>query len=113
MNFEDARTIFMIITDMINVKMNYKGKYKENLKCKRCNEADEDTLHIFNCKEDEDINRTIKEKKSIERLLRNNSLQEVANVARKAIKRREEEPQPPKSGHTAQLEELSPLDGGE
>merc|ERR1739840_37261 len=72
MNFEDARTIFMIITDMINVKMNYKGKYKENLKCKRCNEADEDTLHMFNCKEDEDINRTIKEKKSIERLLRNN-----------------------------------------
>ena len=114
MNFEDARTIFMIITDMINVKMNYKGKYKENLKCKRCNEADEDTLHIFNCKEDEDINRTIKEKKSIERLLRNNSLQEVAKVARKAIKRREEEPQPPKSGSTAQLEEeLSPLDGGE
>ena len=114
MNFEDARTIFMIITDMINVKMNYKGKYKENLKCKRCNEADEDTLHIFNCKEDEDINRTIKEKKSIEILLRNNSLQEVAKVARKAIKRREEEPQPPKSGSTAQLEEeLSPLDGGE
>ena len=114
MKFEDARTIFMIITNMINVKMNYKNTHKEDLQCRRCNAAEEDTLHIFTCKEDTDIHEKIRRKDTVENILNSNSLEEVAMVAKKAIERREEEPLP-KSGHTtAQLDrELSPPDGGQ
>lgn len=114
MKFEDARTIFMIITNMINVKMNYKNTHKEDLQCRRCNASEEDTLHIFTCKEDIDIHEKIKEKDTVESILNSNSLEEVAEVAKKAIERREEEPLPKRSAkNTAQLDrELSPLDGG-
>ena len=34
-HFEEARTIFMMLTRMIDVKANYKNKYR-NLECEIC-----------------------------------------------------------------------------
>ena len=45
LHFDEARAIFMMLTRMIDIKSNYKNKYK-NIECETCNIA-ENTLHQF------------------------------------------------------------------
>ena len=47
-HYEEARAIFMMITRMIDVKANYKNKYR-NLECEIC-KVEENTEHLFKCK---------------------------------------------------------------
>ena len=47
-NFEEARAIFMMLTRMIDVKANFKNKYR-NLECEICR-VEENTQHLLNAK---------------------------------------------------------------
>ncbi len=47
-HFELARAIFMMLTRMIDVKANFKYKYKK-LECETC-KVEENTQHLFKCK---------------------------------------------------------------
>ncbi len=51
MSRKEASTIFKARTCMIKVKMNYKNKFKNNLKCRMCKEENETQQHVMeNCK---------------------------------------------------------------
>ena len=57
-NFEEARAIFMMLTRMIDVKANFKNKYR-NLECEICR-VEENTQHLFKCKKYHGLNENIK-----------------------------------------------------
>ena len=61
-HYEEARAIFMMITRMIDVKANYKNKYR-NLECEIC-KVKENIEHLFKCKKYHDLNEKTKEKHS-------------------------------------------------
>ena len=86
-NFEEARAIFMMLTRMIDVKANYKNKYR-NLECEICR-IEENTQHLFKCKKYHDLNRNIKGELSQKYILRKNSLQDIASVLKEIISRQE------------------------
>ena len=52
---KEAQQIFLIRARMIDVKNNYKGKYKNNLECDQCKkkniQINETQEHILNCME--------------------------------------------------------------
>ena len=61
-HYEEARTIFMMITIMINGTANYKNTYR-NLEREIC-KVEENTEHLFKCKKYHDLNEKSKEKHS-------------------------------------------------
>ena len=87
-NFEEARAIFMMLTRMIDVKTNFKNKYK-NLECDVC-KTEENTHHIFKCKKYQDVNEKIKGE-SIKEVLKNNNENEIAMVTKEIIRRKANE----------------------
>ena len=88
LHFEEARAIFMMLTRMIDVKANFKNKYR-NLECEICHE-EENTQHLFRCKKYEDLNRYIKGE-TLQSTLRNNKEIDIANVLKEIIKRKDKE----------------------
>ena len=88
LHFEDARAIFMMLTRMIDVKSNFKNKYK-NLDCETCS-VEENTQHLFKCKKYQDLNRKIKGE-TIQEVLRNNSEIDIAIFLKKVIRSRDKE----------------------
>merc|ERR1711915_984680 len=58
LHFDEARVIFMMLTRMIDIKSNYKNKYK-NIDCETCN-IEENTLHLFKCKKYLHMNKEFK-----------------------------------------------------
>ena len=70
-NFKTARTIFMVYSDMIEVKANYKGSHK-NTKCEACNKDEETTEHLIKCPKYEDITKELKNKSSVRNLMKEN-----------------------------------------
>ena len=63
------------LTIMIDVKANFKNKYK-NLDCETCS-VEESTQHLFKCKKYQDLNGKIKGE-TIQEVLRNNSEIDIA-----------------------------------
>ena len=88
LKFEDARIIFKLRTNMIEVKANYKNKHAGQLNCEMCKLVEETTQHLFECSEYKDINKRIIVKKTIEATLRENRIEDIANVIRKILERR-------------------------
>ena len=93
-HFEEARAIFMMLTRMVDVKANYKNKYK-NLECETCT-VEENTQHIFKCKKYHDLNGKIKGE-TLQEILKNNNEDDIAKlmkeiIARKDNEKRENEP---------------------
>ena len=106
LNFEDARVIFMIAARMIKVKNNFKNMHKD-LKCDKCDEKVEDTLHLLECKEYENLNKAIKTMPSVTETLKCNTTEKVATVVKHILSIREGHPIP-----SAQKTGLIPLDRG-
>ena len=88
-HFEEARAIFMMLTRMIDVKANFKNKYR-NLECEICR-IEENTQHLFKCKKYHDLNGNIKGE-TLTEVLKENSIQDIASVLKKssADKKQEE-----------------------
>ena len=85
-HFEEARAIFMMLTRMIDVKANFKNKYR-NLECEICR-IEENTQHLFKCKKYHDLNGNIKGE-TLTEVLRKNSIQDIASVLKEIISRQE------------------------
>ena len=88
LDFEDARTIFELRTNMIKVKANYKNEYTGQIKCEWCKDEDETTQHIFKCKEYEDIHKEINVENSVEETLMRNNIEKTALITRKIMEKR-------------------------
>ena len=60
LHFEEARAIFMMLTRMIDIKSNFKNKYRNrNLECEICS-LEDNTQHLFKCKRYHDLNEKSK-----------------------------------------------------
>ena len=57
LNFEDAKTIFKLRTNMIETKANYSNGYKGQIICDQCKVKEETTQHLFECNKYEDIHK--------------------------------------------------------
>ena len=90
LNFEDAKTIFELRSNMTRVKANFKNDHKGQIKCEFCKDKDETTQHIYECKEYEHIQKYIKIKNNVEETLRINNLAKLANITRKIMETRKE-----------------------
>ena len=51
LTFEDTIEMMKLRLNMIEVKCNYKGMYKNNLRCDVCKSRDDTTEHILQCKQ--------------------------------------------------------------
>ena len=87
-HFEEARAIFMMLTRMIDVKANFKNKYK-NLECEVC-KVEENTQHLFKCKRYQDLNGKI-EGETLQEVIRNNREEDIAKMIKEIIKRKDNE----------------------
>ena len=89
-HFEEARAIFMMVTRMIDVKSNFKNKYRNlGLECEIC-KVEENTQHLFKCKKYYDLNEKIKGE-TLQEILKNNNEEDIANVMKKIIGRKDDE----------------------
>ena len=88
LHFEEARAIFMMLTRMIDVKANFKNKYK-NLECEVC-KVEENTQHLFKCKRYQDLNGKI-EGETLQEVIRNNREEDIAKMIKEIIKRKDNE----------------------
>ena len=88
LHFEEARAIFMMLTRMIDVKANFKNKYK-NLECDTC-KVEENTHHLFKCERYHDLNRNIKGE-TLQEVLNNNNEDKIAKFIKEIIERKTNE----------------------
>ena len=51
LKIEDKRLMFRIRNRLIDVKSNYRGKYKDDMTCRLCKVTEESQLHLFSCTE--------------------------------------------------------------
>ena len=49
LNFNRERMIFLLKSNMIETKANFKGQFLNNLKCEICGKEQETTQHLFEC----------------------------------------------------------------
>ena len=49
LNFNEARMIFLLKSNMIETKANFKGQFLNDLKCEICGKEEETTQHLFEC----------------------------------------------------------------
>ena len=88
LHFEEARAIFMMLTRMIDVKANYKNKYK-SLECETC-KVEENTHHLFKCERYHDLNKNIKGE-TLQEVLKHNNEEEIAKIMKEIIERKNNE----------------------
>ena len=84
--FDEARAIFMMLTRMIDVKANFKNKYR-NLECEICR-VEENTQHLFKCKKYHGLNENIKGE-TLPEVLQKNSIHNIASLLKEIISRQE------------------------
>ena len=87
-NFKNARQIFMILSDMIEVKTNYKGSHKNTI-CEICKTKEENTQHLIECEGYKDITKDLKGRGSIEDILKMNTAGKITQKLEKIMNRRE------------------------
>ena len=90
LKYKDARTIFELRTNMIKVKANFKNEHAGQIMCELCQEKDETTQHIFECKENENLLKEINVKENTEETLKTNKLEKIAESTRMIMERRKE-----------------------
>ena len=88
LHFDEARAIFMMLTRMIDIKSNYKNKYK-NIECETC-KIEENTLHLFKCKKYLDMNKEFKGE-TLQEIITKNKEGDTAKFLKEIIRRHEKE----------------------
>ena len=103
---DDAQTIFKLKCRVTEVKVNFKGKYDDELECRACGIEEESQKHIIMCKalnENKEVenlnyenifNGTVKEKLKIATMFKEN-LKILENIKKWKISRSEKEQQIP------------------
>ena len=90
LKFEDARILFMAKAGMLDLRANYKNKYKDGLECKTCVGKVENTQHIFECPAYEEVFKKLKGTNSLSEIMKRNRPEEVADSIKEIMKLREE-----------------------
>ena len=91
LKFDNASTIFMAVSGMLDLKANYRQKHLRGWNCDMCkNNKEENTQHIFECSAYEDLTKELKDRSSLQEILRKNETEKVAETIRKIISRRDE-----------------------
>ena len=88
LHHEEARAIFMMITRMIDVKANFKNKYR-NIECEIC-KVEENTEHLFKCQKYIDLNEKIRGG-TLQEILKINKEDDIAKIIKEIIKRKNNE----------------------
>ena len=89
LNFKEAKMIFLLKTNMIETKRNFKGKYPNNLKCEICEKKEETTQHLFECEGYTEIRRNIVVKDTPMETLTENSMEAMAGVLERIKEKKE------------------------
>merc|ERR1712179_702172 len=82
LNFNEARMIFLLKSNMIETKANFKGQFINNLKCEICGK-EENTQHLFKCEGYTDIRKNIRIEDTPMKTLRRNNIKTIAEVLNK------------------------------
>ena len=90
LNFKEARIIFLLKTNMIEAKANYRFQYPENQICDICEKQEETTQHLFDCEGYKEIRRDIRIKRTPMETIKENNMNILANVILKIIEKRKE-----------------------
>ena len=80
LNFNEARMIFLLKSNMIETKANFKGQFLNNLKCEICGKEEETTQHLFECDGYMEIRKNIIIEDTPMKTLRRNNINAVAEV---------------------------------
>ena len=122
LNFREARMIFLMKTNMIETKANYKNQSQENQICDTCEKQEETTQHLLECEGYREIRKDITVKKTPLETIKENNMSKLSQVMYKILEKRkwirEEKKNAPLKGkesktNTAPLQaECSPSDGG-
>ena len=115
--------IFLLKTNMIETKGNFKGKYHpNNLKCELCEKTEETTQHLFEYEGYTEIRRNILVKNTPKETLKENNMAAMAEVLEKIIEKRKSfmeeknvahlKDKMSKTSTTPLITGLSPPDGG-
>ena len=122
LNFREARMIFLMKTNMIETKVNYKNQSQENQICDTCEKQEETTQHLLECEGYREIRKYITVKKTPIETIKENDMSKLSQVMYKILEKRkwirEEKKNAPLKGkesktNTAPLQaECSPSDGG-
>ena len=122
LNFRETRMIFLMKTNMIETKVNFKNQSQENNICDTCEKQEETTQHLLECEGYKDIRKDIIVKKTPIETIKENDMSKLSQVMYKILEKRkwikeEKKNAPPKGKerktNTAPLQtECSPLDEG-
>ena len=82
LGYMEAKAILKLRLNMIEVKSNYKGQYKD-VKC-QCQESEDTTEHLFSCKEIKNVIKDIPEVENIKKEDKESCTQ-LANFVKKAL----------------------------
>ena len=88
LNFNEARMIFLLKSNMIETKANFKGQFLNNLKCEICGKEEETTQHLFECDGYMEIRRNIIIEDTPMKTLRRNNIKAVAEVLSEITEKR-------------------------
>ena len=89
LNFKEAKMIFLLKTNMLETKGNFKAKYPNNLKCEVCEKKEETTQHLFECEGYTEIRRNIVVKDTPMETLTENSMEAMAGVLERIKEKKE------------------------
>ena len=122
LNFKEAKIIFLLKTNMIEVKENFRSQYPKNSKCEVCEKQKETTQHLFECEGYKEIRRNIVVKNTPMETLKGNNMATLAGVLEKIREKRKEimeeknlahqKDKASKTNTAPLLTESSPPDGG-
>ena len=90
LNFKEARIIFLLKTNMIEAKANYRFQYPENQICDICEKQEETTQHLLDCEGYKEIRRNIRIKSTPMETIKENNMNSLANVISKILEKRKE-----------------------
>ena len=90
LNFKEARMIFLLKTNMIEAKANYRFQYPDNQICDICEKQEETTQHLFECEGYKEIRRNIRIKSTPMETIKENDMNNLAHVMFKILEKRKE-----------------------
>ena len=87
LNFNEARMIFLLKSNMVETKANFKGQFLNDLKCEICGK-EENTQHLFECDGYNNIRKNIRVEDTPMKTLRRNNIKAIAEVLSKITEKR-------------------------
>jgi len=88
LNFRETRIIFLMKTNMIETKVNFKNQSQENNICDICEKQEETTQHLLECEGYRDIRKDIIVKKTPIETIKENDMSKLSHVMYNILEKR-------------------------